>query len=136
MEPNSNPENSAITNDAATANNVLNATSAESYSHSPDADPNGKKIADAYYTPPSLKAALSQYGVRGLLSLARQLVWARLQLRTCNSIGRWVRVKGRVHVHNEGTILIQDRVRFLAEAAMIELVTWNGGRIEIGEATA
>jgi acetyltransferase-like isoleucine patch superfamily enzyme len=85
--------------------------------------------------PPSLLAAVQAHGFLWLLSVARQAIQARLQLRRCDSMGKWVRVRGRVRVHNEGTIAIADRVRFRSEAAMSELVAWKGGKIEIGEAT-
>jgi acetyltransferase-like isoleucine patch superfamily enzyme len=85
--------------------------------------------------PPSLLAAVQAHGFFWLLSVARQAIQARTQLRRCNSIGKWVRVRGRVRVHNEGTIAIGERVRFRSEAAITELVAWKGGSIEIGEAT-
>jgi acetyltransferase-like isoleucine patch superfamily enzyme len=87
------------------------------------------------YSPRSFAAALKRFGPVGLLSLARQLLAARWQLRTCNKTGKWVRVRGKVTVHNEGTIVLGDRVRFRAEGSQCELATWNDGRIEIGEGT-
>jgi len=85
--------------------------------------------------PPSLLASVQAYGLIWLLSVVRQGIRARLQLRRCNPVGKWVRVRGKVRVHNEGTIAIADRVRFRSEAAMTELVTWKDGTIEIGEGT-
>jgi acetyltransferase-like isoleucine patch superfamily enzyme len=46
-----------------------------------------------------------------------------------------VRVRGRVRVHNEGSITIGERVRFRSEAARSELVTWGKGRIDIAAGT-
>ena len=85
--------------------------------------------------PPSITAALRSHGPGWFVSIARQLVWARVQLRNCTHLGKWVRVRGRVRVHNEGKIIIGDRVRFRAETALTELVTWGDGTIEIGDGT-
>ena len=85
--------------------------------------------------PSSMLAAFRKHGPGWLMTIARQLLLAKLQLRKCNSVGQWVRVRGKVIVHNEGTIKIGDRVRFRSEAAISELVTWAGGRIEIGDGT-
>ena len=84
---------------------------------------------------PTLRAALRGRSPGFVLTVVRQLLRARLQLRAGTRLGKWVRVRGRVRVQNEGTILIGDRVRFRAEAADCELVTWAAGRIEIGEGT-
>jgi maltose O-acetyltransferase len=86
-------------------------------------------------SPPSLLAAVQAHGLVWLLSVAAQGLRARIQLRRCGPVGRWVRVRGKVRVHNEGTIAIADRVRFRSEAATSELVTWKDGTIEIGEGT-
>jgi acetyltransferase-like isoleucine patch superfamily enzyme len=87
------------------------------------------------HMPPSIMTALRSHGPGWFASIARQLMWARIQLRNCTHLGKWVRVRGRVRVHNEGTIVIGNRVRFRAETALSELVTWGDGRIEIGDAT-
>jgi acetyltransferase-like isoleucine patch superfamily enzyme len=84
----------------------------------------------------SLLGALKKHGLLGSVGLFLQVVSARLQLRRCNSLGRWVRIRGRVRVRNEGSIDIADKVRFLAETAASELVVWPGGRLEIGEGTS
>jgi acetyltransferase-like isoleucine patch superfamily enzyme len=87
------------------------------------------------YVPPSLVEAVRRHGFRWLYSTARQLLAARIQLRKCNSVGKWVRVRGRVLVDNRGTLVIGDRVRFRSRAATSELVVWKGGRLEIGAGT-
>lgn len=84
--------------------------------------------------PRSLREAALHNGLPWVVSMARQLLRAQIQLRHTTR-GKWVRVRGKVRVHNEGQILLGDRVRFRAEAAMCELVAWPNGRIEIGEAT-
>lgn len=87
------------------------------------------------YIRPSLRTVLRKHGTWWTVRVAWQLVFARLQLRRCNSVGRWVRAQGRVVVHNQGTILVGNRVRFLSVVAPTELVAWKGGRIEIGDGT-
>ncbi len=74
-------------------------------------------------------------GLRWLFNTCRELLTAAVQLRKCTFRGKWVRVRGRVLVENRGTIVIGDRVRFRSRAAISELVTWPGGRLEIGEGT-
>lgn len=85
--------------------------------------------------PTSLRAALTSHGPMWLLSVTRQIVLAHFQLRRCDTLGKWVRVRGKVRVHNEGVISIADRVRFRSETATSELVAWKSGKIEIGEGT-
>ncbi len=83
----------------------------------------------------SMLGALRAHGPKWAVIIVRQLLLAKLQLRRCNSMGKWVRVRGKVIVRNQGTINIGNRVRFRSEAAISELVTWDGGRIEIGDGT-
>jgi acetyltransferase-like isoleucine patch superfamily enzyme len=80
-------------------------------------------------------AALRKNGLKWALIVAGQLLRARWQLRNCTSVGKWVRIRGKVMVRNEGTIRLGDRVRFRAKVATSELATWNGGTLEIGEGT-
>jgi acetyltransferase-like isoleucine patch superfamily enzyme len=87
------------------------------------------------HMPPTMLAALRKNGPAWAMKVAKQMLVAKWQLRKCTSIGKWVRVRGKVIVRNEGTIKIADRVRFRSEAAISELVTWKDGRIEIGEGT-
>ena len=85
--------------------------------------------------PASPLEALQSHGPIWALSVMRQVLLARWQLRRCDFLGKWVRVRGRVRIHNEGRIMIADRVRFRAETAKSELVAWKDGTIEIGEGT-
>ena len=85
--------------------------------------------------PSSPLEALQSHGLGWALSIVRQVLLARWQLRRCDNLGKWVRIRGKVRVHNEGRIAISDRVRFRAETAKSELVAWKGGTIEIGEGT-
>lgn len=66
---------------------------------------------------------------------AREALWARWSLRHCNSIGLFTRVKGRVVVENNGTIHIGERVKINAGFLPIELGTFPGGQLIIGENT-
>jgi acetyltransferase-like isoleucine patch superfamily enzyme len=84
--------------------------------------------------PRSLRAALRSHGPRWFLVIGLQLIRARVQLRGIRR-GKWVRVRGRVRVHNEGHMVLHDSVRFRAETADCELATWAGGLIEIGAGT-
>ena len=86
------------------------------------------------HPPTSLRAAMRRHNPLWALLQIRQVFWAGLQLRRC-TLGKWVRVRGRVRVMAEGTIVIGDRVRFRAETAPCELATWGGGRLEVGAGT-
>ncbi|HET7078082.1 MAG TPA: acyltransferase [Chloroflexia bacterium] len=86
------------------------------------------------HPPRSLRAALRSHGPHWFVAVGLQLIRAQLQLRGVER-GRWVRVRGRVRVHNEGRIVLRNGVRFRAETADCELGTWAGGLIEIGEGT-
>jgi len=84
--------------------------------------------------PRSLRTALRSHGPRWFVAIGLQLIRARVQLRGTQR-GKWVRVRGRVRIHNEGRIVLHDNVRFRAETADCELATWAGGLIEIGAGT-
>lgn len=60
---------------------------------------------------------------------------ARLQLRACTRVGRWTRVSGRVHVRNAGSIVVGERVQIISTFARSVLVSFPGGRLEIGDRT-
>ncbi len=83
--------------------------------------------------------ALSRGDLRMLRPLARKLreaVAARYYLRSCTHVGRYVRVDGRLIVRNEGKMYIGERVKFRSTVVRCELVTYAGGRLEIGDRTA
>ena len=83
----------------------------------------------------SVRVALQKRSFGQIASIGWQLVRAHFQLARCQKRGRWVRVRGKVRVANEGYIALGDSVRFRAETALCELVAWPGGRIEIGAHT-
>ena len=58
--------------------------------------------------------------------------WA---LRKCTSVGAWTRVNGPLHVVNGGEIVIGSRVQILSRFGASLLVSFRGGRLEIGDGT-
>lgn len=58
---------------------------------------------------------------------------ARYKLRACASVGQAPRVTGRVWIHGDGEIRIGDDVFFDAAKAPIELYSWAGAAIVIGD---
>ena len=56
----------------------------------------------------------------------------RRQLRDCDSVGRDVRVDGKLHVQNLGSISLADSVRVRSTPAMSHLVTGPHGTLRIG----
>jgi acetyltransferase-like isoleucine patch superfamily enzyme len=82
--------------------------------------------------------ALLHGDVRQLVPLLIKFreVWAaRRALRKCTHVGRYVRLRGRVWVSNQGTITIGERVTFIGTAVRIELVAGPGAVLEIGART-
>jgi acetyltransferase-like isoleucine patch superfamily enzyme len=59
----------------------------------------------------------------------------RWQLRSCKELGSWVRVSGRIHVYNRGSIRIGRRVTLHSRPVGIVLATFPGGSLEIGDRT-
>ncbi|MBF6590444.1 MAG: acyltransferase [Ktedonobacterales bacterium] len=74
--------------------------------------------------------------LRPLARKLREAVAARYYLRSCTHVGRYVRVDGRLIVRNEGKMYIGERVKFRSTVVRCELVTYAGGRLEIGDRTA
>ncbi len=58
---------------------------------------------------------------------------ARWQLRSCDELGAWVRLSGRIHVSNRGQIQVGERVILYSRPVGIVLATLPGGRLEIGD---
>jgi acetyltransferase-like isoleucine patch superfamily enzyme len=58
--------------------------------------------------------------------------WA---LRNCTSVGHWTRVNGKLHVVNQGQLVIGTRVQILCRFVPSVLVVFRGGRLEIGDGT-
>jgi acetyltransferase-like isoleucine patch superfamily enzyme len=66
------------------------------------------------------------------LSLAGPALNARWHLRTADSIGNRVTLRGRPVVSNEGRLTIGNRVRLVSTVATTEIVTLPDGHLEIG----
>lgn len=67
--------------------------------------------------------------------LAALLIASRWKTRRCTSVGRWVRVHGRVLIENGGEIRLGSRVRIRGTHLPVELAAMPGGLLEIGERT-
>ena len=57
------------------------------------------------------------------------------QLRSCTSVGPWTRVTGRIHVNNQGELIIGERVQILTHFVPSVFVVFRGARLEIGDRT-
>ncbi len=55
-----------------------------------------------------------------------------LYLRKCTRVGKRVRVYGRPRIHNQGEIVIGDRLLLFSHTVTSEMAAQPGGRIEIG----
>jgi acetyltransferase-like isoleucine patch superfamily enzyme len=66
-----------------------------------------------------------------------QLVWpalnARLRLHTANKLGKRITLWGRPKVVNRGRMTFGERVRLVSDVATLELVSLEGGQLEIGD---
>ncbi len=80
---------------------------------------------------------LSSYVRSPLASWGKIKFWlnANWQLRKCSSVGKWVRVNGRLHLFSEGEIVLGDRLLILSHFARTVLACMPGGRLEIGDRT-
>jgi acetyltransferase-like isoleucine patch superfamily enzyme len=78
---------------------------------------------------PSLRTLLTQIGKLRLVGPALN---ARIHLRTANRLGGRITLRGRARVVNDGTMTFGDRVRLDSTLATLELVTIDGGHLEVG----
>ena len=58
---------------------------------------------------------------------------AHWHLRSATEVARTVRLVGRPSVHNEGTMIVRDRVKLESDVATLELATGPDGTLDIGE---
>jgi len=58
---------------------------------------------------------------------------ARFQLRCATRLGRRVTLRGRARIVNDGIMSFGDRIRLDSRLATLELVTVDGGHLEIGD---
>lgn len=66
---------------------------------------------------------------------ARSVASARWYLRHADEVGPRVRVRGRPVVKNWGRMIVGDRTQLVSTVATLELVTMEGGTLEIGPRT-
>jgi len=87
--------------------------------------------------PAQAKTGLLDYVLRVLREPHNvvQVLRARWQLRRCNVRPMTVRLRGRVRVENHGRIDLGERVRIDGGTVPVELATWPGGRLTVGEGT-
>lgn len=70
-----------------------------------------------------------------MIGLSALLASSRWKTRRCTSVGRLVRVEGRLIVANAGEIHLGERVRIRATHLPVELAALPGGVLTIGERT-
>lgn len=78
---------------------------------------------------------MMKFGPAELWNDGRAVVNARWSLRSADSVGTRVRVRGRPHVDNEGRMIIGERVQLVSTIATLELVSGPEGTLEIGPRT-
>jgi acetyltransferase-like isoleucine patch superfamily enzyme len=80
---------------------------------------------------------VSSYGADAGATLSKVAAWisARFQLRSCDAVGAWPRVYGRVRLTNHGSIVFGDRIRFYAQHAPSSVTVFSGGRLVVGDRT-
>jgi maltose O-acetyltransferase len=78
-------------------------------------------------------AALKEMSPLQTLELVRRIVWARWSLRRATSVGKYVKLAGRMRVINRGRMVIGDRVLLYSNVATTELAVMPGGSLTIGK---
>jgi maltose O-acetyltransferase len=84
------------------------------------------------FAPEASRGGIARLGL-SRLRLAGPALNARIRLRRATSLGRRVTLRGRPAVTNHGRMTIGDRVRLVSTVATLELVTLEGGHLEIGD---
>lgn len=67
-----------------------------------------------------------------IIDNGRRVLLGMWHLRQCTRVGRLPRVYGRPRITNLGEILIGDKFLFFSSTVRSEMVTYPGGRLEIG----
>ena len=70
-----------------------------------------------------------------MANLAWNYLISRWKTRRCNSVGPWIKVEGRLIVHNAGSIVLGERVRIRGSHVAVELASLSGGKLKIGSRT-
>jgi acetyltransferase-like isoleucine patch superfamily enzyme len=71
--------------------------------------------------------------IEGIRERMSQLRARLVLLRSCSGVGLSPRVSGLLWIHGEGEVWIGDRVFFDAATAPIEILSWAGARVVIGD---
>jgi acetyltransferase-like isoleucine patch superfamily enzyme len=87
----------------------------------------------ARLVPTAIRVA-RRYGFRAFLRSGVEFLHAKWALRRATSVGS-ARLVGRVKVVNEGTLIVGDRVRLDGGTVRLELVSFRGAYLSIGDGT-
>jgi acetyltransferase-like isoleucine patch superfamily enzyme len=71
-----------------------------------------------------------------LISKVVAVARGSVALRSCNVVGRLTRVTGKVIVNNGGKIVIGEKVKIRGTHVPVELATFPGGELTIGDGTS
>src|SRR5436190_24333190 len=69
------------------------------------------------------------------LRLMHGILWARWSLRNATSMGRYVKLIGRLRVRNKGRLIVGDRVLLHSYFAPSQLAVLQGAEISVGKGT-
>ncbi|MBL7875056.1 MAG: acyltransferase [Cyclobacteriaceae bacterium] len=58
---------------------------------------------------------------------------ARIYLRNCDKVGRWVSVNGRPYIINDGKMILSDEVRVWSTIERTKLYTGKNGTLRVGK---
>ena len=64
-----------------------------------------------------------------------QCLVSRWKVRGCTTAGPWIRVVGRLMVHNKGSIILGEHICIRGSHVPVELASFPGGKLEIGAHT-
>jgi maltose O-acetyltransferase len=58
---------------------------------------------------------------------------ARVYLRNCTSVGKWVSINGKPIIENEGKMILEDEVRIWSSVNQSKLYTGKKGKLVVGK---
>jgi acyl-[acyl carrier protein]--UDP-N-acetylglucosamine O-acyltransferase len=68
-----------------------------------------------------------------MFSGAMRILMARIYLRNCTKIGKWVSVNGRPYIINDGKMILNDEVRVWSTIERTKLYTGKNGTLFVGK---
>lgn len=68
-----------------------------------------------------------------MFSGAIRILMARIYLRNCDKVGRWVSVNGRPYIINDGKMILSDEVRVWSTIERTKLYTGKNGTLRVGK---